>query len=323
MQGFGRFSLFPPVIKFLLIANVAMFILDFLFFGQISFGSSLVTDPSTGMAAQMKITLADYLALQPLGGSLSGVGFWPWQIFTYQFMHGDLWHIFFNLFALWMFGTELEQKWGSRKFLVFYLLCGIGAGLLQMFIADRGTVGASGSIFGILLAFGLSFPNRPIFMFPFFIPIPAKFFIVIFGAIQLLLGFSDTSGGVAYFAHIAGAITGFLLLKFGDSMGIYSFFDKFFPQGVLDGSGDATSYSSDFGGGKKEWRIFRADPPHMKIRLEDSYEPPRQSGRTYNIDGEQITQDKIDSILDKISASGYQNLTEKEKYILNELSKKI
>ncbi|MFN3306546.1 MAG: rhomboid family intramembrane serine protease, partial [Candidatus Kapaibacteriota bacterium] len=139
--------------------------------------------------------------------------------------------MFFNLFALWMFGVELETIWGSRKFLTFYILSGVGAGLFQLFIAPLfseplPTIGASGAVFGVLAAFGFTFPNRPVFMFPIFIPIPAKFFVIFYAGLAFLLGVTGSAGNVAHIAHLGGAFTGFILFKFGDQLGIYRLINR-------------------------------------------------------------------------------------------------
>lgn len=311
MRGFGRFSFFPPVLKALLIINIGVFILQWIFLELYTINGNSLND-----------YFMHYFALHPIGDeSFLGLGnFYPWQLLTYQFMHSNLWHIGLNMFVLWMFGSELENLWGSRKFLIYYLLAGIGAGLVQLFISPiftstGPTIGASGSVYGILLAFGLTFPDRPIFLFPFFIPIPAKFFVLIFAGIELLLGFSG-SDGVAHFAHLGGAATGFLLLKFGEKIGLYSFFDKI------------------LGKKKDDWQSEQSQPPEeepasvfrvswQKPKSQYQEKPKREDPRSLNIDGEEITQAKIDEILDKISESGYQSLSEREKKILFELSQKL
>jgi membrane associated rhomboid family serine protease len=150
--------------------------------------------------------------------------FRPWQLVTYMFMHGGWEHIVFNMFALWMFGRTLEYDLGSRRFLLYYMVCGIGAGLIQLLVGwlaatplDVPTVGASGAIYGILLAFGMLHPNERIVLIylPFW-PIKAKWFVVIFGALELLLGIGSFSGAladnVAHFAHLGGMLWGFGLL---------------------------------------------------------------------------------------------------------------
>lgn len=303
--GFNRMSMLPPVIKGIIIINVIVFISQFLFLDNYTIG---------------KVPLESFLALQPFEGGIQG-HFYIWQLITYQFLHGGLMHIFFNLFALWMFGVELETSWGSRKFLVYYLLCGVGAGIAQLmvpyFISDYplvATIGASGAIYGVLLAFGLTFPNRPIFMFPIFIPIPAKIFVILFAGFQFFMGFTS-SDGVAHFAHLGGAATGFILFKFGDALGVYKLGNLFSKSRKHEN----TYYSSD---------TYQQNPNIYNINWQNPSYSAQPSKKSSNINGfyvagEEITQKKIDEILDKISASGYQNLSEKEKEILFELSQKL
>ena len=128
-----------------------------------------------------------------------------------MFMHADLTHIFFNMFALWMFGTTLENFWGTKRFLVYYLLCGIGAGLISMFIPQTHTVGASAAVYGLLLAFGMTFPNEYIYLY-FLMPIKAKWFVTGYALIELFEGVFFTYDGIAHFAHLAGMLIGLLLI---------------------------------------------------------------------------------------------------------------
>ena len=145
--------------------------------------------------------------------------FMPWQLLTYGFMHGNMTHIFFNMFGLWMFGRDLENLWGSQRFLLYFLVCVVGAGIVQLIVAAyQGglypTVGASGGVFGILLAYGLTFPNR--IVVPLFPPIPMRAitFVFIFGLLELYFGVSGTAPGVANFAHLGGMLFGFVLLRY-------------------------------------------------------------------------------------------------------------
>lgn len=208
IQGF---SFLPPVVKNLLILNVLFYLADI----------SLAT---------RGIDLSRWLGLH----YFTAEQFYPFQFLTYMFMHGNFSHLFFNMFALWMFGYALENYWGSRRFLVYYLVTGIGAGLIQSgvqawelvpimqkydpvsvqhYIDNIVTVGASGAVFGILLAFGMCFPNVPIYLY-FFIPIRAKWFVIIYGLIELFAGIGGTADGVAHFAHLGGMIFGFLLILY-------------------------------------------------------------------------------------------------------------
>lgn len=208
IQGF---SFLPPAVKHLLILNVLFFLAD-------------VTLGTRG------IDLSRWLGLH----YFTAQDFHFWQFVTYMFMHGNFSHLFFNMFALWMFGYALENYWGSRRFLVYYFVTGIGAGLIQSgvqawelvpllqkygpvmvseYVNSIVTVGASGAIFGILLAFGMCFPNVPIYLY-FFIPIRAKWFVIIYGLIELFAGIGGTADGVAHFAHLGGMIFGFLLILY-------------------------------------------------------------------------------------------------------------
>lgn len=153
-----------------------------------------------------------------------------WQPVTYMFMHGDLSHLFFNMFALWMFGRGLEQELGTKRFLIYYLVCGIGAGLVQLGMAQidlmrlpetslayqqylwTPTVGASGAVFGLLLAFGMLHPNATIMLLIPPIPMKAKWFVIIYGLLELFFGVSGRMDSVAHFAHIGGMFWGWLLL---------------------------------------------------------------------------------------------------------------
>jgi rhomboid family protein len=145
-----------------------------------------------------------------------------WQIVTYMFLHGSIGHVLFNMLALWMFGTDLERLWGTRAFLRYYGIVGAAAGVSTILFssvipfAARAfyitTIGASGAIYGLLLAYGLLFPNRPILMY-FVFPIPAKYFVMIIGAIALLMSVNDSGGVIAHITHLGGLIAGYLLLR--------------------------------------------------------------------------------------------------------------
>jgi len=139
-----------------------------------------------------------------------------WQLLTYIFLHGDFFHILFNLFSLWMFGGELENYWGSKKFLFYFLYCGIGAGICTVVFTPNEfipVIGASGAIYGILLAFAWLFPNRPILIY-FLFPIPAKYMVIIFGLIELYSSRSGAGGGIAHLTHLGGFVFGFFYLVY-------------------------------------------------------------------------------------------------------------
>ncbi len=220
----GGFSVLPIVVKNLLIINVLFFI------------ATIACD------VVLRIDLADYLGLHYIGAS----DFHPFQLVTYMFMHGNFAHLFFNMFALWMFGNTLENIWGPNRFLLFYFICGIGAGLIQELVqyiqyattlqgyenvriaANQiipmseylnllTTVGASGAVYGILLAFGMMFPNSTLYIY-FAIPIKAKWFVLIYGIIELFSGFTSVDN-VAHFAHLGGMLFGLILILYWKKKG--------------------------------------------------------------------------------------------------------
>jgi membrane associated rhomboid family serine protease len=171
-------------------------------------------------------SLFSWFALWPVGSpEIMQVGnqvlkvptFWPWQLISYGFLHGSLTHIFFNMFALYLFGLPLEAGWGRSRFALYYLVCLVGAGLVQLVVASTSaeiypTVGASGAVFGLLLAYGLRFPNNVIVLLIPPIPIKAKYFVILYGAAELLFGVTGMMPGVAHFAHLGGMLFGLVLL---------------------------------------------------------------------------------------------------------------
>lgn len=210
------FRVLPTVVKNLLIINVLMFLATF-------------------TLRKFNIDLNDILGLHFFKAS----GFRLYQIVTYMFMHGNFEHLFFNMFALWMFGANMENIWGSKRFLIFYMVCGLGAGLCQEgvqyiqyatqlagyesvnlggnmvvsmseYLNMMTTVGASGAIYGLLLAFGMMFPNSMIYLY-FFVPIRAKWFVIGYAVVELISGFVG-GGNVAHFAHLGGMLFGLILI---------------------------------------------------------------------------------------------------------------
>jgi membrane associated rhomboid family serine protease len=152
--------------------------------------------------------LTNRMALYPYNSGL----FEPYQLVTHMFAHGGYMHILFNMYALWMFGSALERIWGPKKFLIFYLVCGLAAGLTQMFVADGAAIGASGAIMGLLAGFAYTFPNTEFFILFIPFPIKAKYLAAIYAAIDLFSGFSGSSDHVAHFAHLGGLAMGFILV---------------------------------------------------------------------------------------------------------------
>jgi len=231
----GFFSL-PPVVKNILIINVILFLATFIL-------------QRTG------IDLNEYLAVY----SVKSPNFKPYQLITHMFMHGGFAHVFFNMFALWMFGRVLEEVWGPKRFFIYYFVTGLGAAFLHLLVnyieiqsliakmdatavntvlsqgadvlqegknyadtlmgklnlmINTPTVGASGAVFGLLLAFGFMFPNAIIYIY-FAFPLKAKYFVMIYGAFELYLGFANRAGdNIAHFAHLGGMIFGFILIKY-------------------------------------------------------------------------------------------------------------
>ncbi len=156
-------------------------------------------------------------ALWPVGSPRPE--FHVWQLLSYGFLHGNLNHIFFNMFGLWMFGRDLERTMGAKRFLIYYLTCIIGAGIVQVIVAGTQggiypTIGASGGVFGILLAFAMAFPNRVIVLLFPPIPMKAKYFVLLYGLLELYLGLSGRAPGIANFAHLGGMLFGFLLIQY-------------------------------------------------------------------------------------------------------------
>ena len=194
-------STIPNVIFALLVINGLVFVLQRMTFL-----------PQIGIDRLML-----WFGLWPAGPENSPFG--VWQLLTYGFLHGNLPHIFFNMFALWMFGRDLENMMGTRRFLTYYLTCVVGAGIVQLVVAQMQggiypTVGASGGVFGILLAYGMAFPNRMVMLIFPPIPMRAKYFVILFGLFELYLGFSGRQPGVANFAHLGGMLFGFLLIQY-------------------------------------------------------------------------------------------------------------
>ncbi|MEL7297159.1 MAG: rhomboid family intramembrane serine protease [Pseudomonadota bacterium] len=187
---------FPPVVFFLLMTNFAMFV--------------------AGPALGLERLFAQYLPLYALGSPW----FQVWQPVSYAFLHADAYHLGFNMFALWMFGRTIEEVWGSQRFAWFYLVCIVGAAAVQLavayFSADlySRTIGASGGVFGILLAFGMTFPNQRIMLLFPPIPMKAKYFVIGYGALELYLGLTRVNSSIAHFAHLGGMVFGLILILY-------------------------------------------------------------------------------------------------------------
>ena len=184
------FRILPPVVKNLLIVNAICYLAYFVLYhrGIVNLNSILgVYSRETGM-------------------------FQIWQPFTYMFMHGNFEHLFLNMFSLWMFGNTLENIWGSKRFLFYYLICGIGAGIISWLIPGvHVSVGASGAIYALLLAFGMMFPNEYIYLY-FLVPIKTKWFIIGMVVLELFEGVFRSYDGIAHFAHLGGMLIGLIII---------------------------------------------------------------------------------------------------------------
>ena len=228
-----------------------------------------------------------------------------YQFITYQFLHGSFQHLFFNMFALWMFGCVIERVWGPKKFLFYYLVCGIGAGLsqelVQMLMSSYSlTIGASGAVYGILLAFGMTFPNERIFIFPLPVPIKAKWFVCIYAGIELFSALGSAGDGVAHMAHLGGMLFGFLLIRYWQKHPGSDF--------------DLNSGRLFFDGLKRNFEQRRG-PQQPRQRTGG-----KQADMDYNARKRQ-SQEEVDRILDKIRKSGYDSLTKDEKQRLFDASR--
>lgn len=299
----------PPVTKNLLIINVLFFLGRY-------------------VAMLYGIDLDDVLGLHFVLAS----HFHLYQVFTYMFMHASWAHIFFNMFAVWMFGVAIENAMGSRRYLLYYLTCGLGAAMTQevvqfvqyaynglgAYVMAMGdylnlwtTVGASGAVYGILLAFGMTFPDNRIFIFPLPVPIKAKYFVAGYAVIELLSGFGSSNDGVAHFAHLGGMLFGLLLLLYWRNGGGRSNNNsRWYDQGGHYDRGQGSGMSQWFGKFKK-----RMQRPKMHVTRGGKF------GQDMDYrEAERKDEEEMDRILDKIRKSGYQALSDEEKRKLFDIS---
>jgi membrane associated rhomboid family serine protease len=251
-----------PAVKNIIFANAIIFFIKFLNINLYSYLTSNLALHAYDVIYQFKI----------------------WQLVTYMFLHGDFWHIFFNMFIFWMFGAELEREWGSKEFLKYYFICGIGAGLVNILLTSKdpgyvGTVGASGAIYGTMVAYALYYPDRMVFIY-FLIPVKVKYFVGFMAVLSFLSTMNAQSDGIAHAAHLGGIVVGYVYLKFGR---IGNRLKKFLksPKGK-------TKFTYRQGGDDAKLEYYRQ---------------------------------KINELLDKINKVGYLNLTAEEKELLEEGSK--
>jgi membrane associated rhomboid family serine protease len=260
----GRFT--PPSltirggVKILLIINTIVFILTELSGQKSSLFISFGLVPSM-VWSQLKI----------------------WQLFTYLFIHGGFFHIFFNMFVLWMFGKDLEQEWGKKDFLVFYFICGTGAGLITTLLGLNSfipIVGASGAIYGLLVAYGFTYPNRLVYLYGLF-PLKVKHMVMGLGVIAFFASLSASQSNVSHITHLSGMIIGLILIRFN-----------------LRWSG------------VKIW--------YCRYRLNNLKRKTSEKNEK-----EKVMKQKVDEILDKLNSSGWKSLTEQEERYLKHASNKL
>jgi membrane associated rhomboid family serine protease len=223
-----------------------------------------------------------------------------WQFVTYMFLHGDILHLAFNMLALWMFGGEVESVWGSRRFLFYFFLTGIGGGVLSFLSTPTSatvTIGASGAIFGLLLAYGLMFPNRTVLVF-FLFPMRAKYFVLLFAGLELLASWNHTGDGIAHFAHLGGMVVGYFYLRYQNRWeNFYIYLNSRRPRS----------------------RKKLAVQAGQTIDAIGTITAPGTGEVSDDIEIIDL-KDRVDGILDKISSQGIDSLTEAEKKILEKAS---
>ena len=249
-----------------------------------------------------------------------------YQFITYMFLHGGFTHILFNMFALWMFGSVIERVWGPKKFLFYYIVCGVGAGFIQelvqyanysmeglaayQYVSAGGvqmtidayinmwtTIGASGAVYGILLAFGMIFPNERLFIIPFPFPIKAKWLILGYIAIELFSAMSGPGDGIAHMAHLGGMLFGFLLIRYWQKHP-----DSSQRYGRSRGQAFFDQMLNRYAEHQKQKTHMRAEQTNSRRETDEEYNARQRKN-----------QEEVDAILDKIRKSGYDSLTKEEK----------
>jgi membrane associated rhomboid family serine protease len=303
------FSMFPPGIKFLLGSNIAVYLLELLF-GDLHFSGG----------ATLRDAIVENFALWPLNSG----HFLPWQLFTYMFLHEGFMHIFFNMLMLFWVGVQVEQAWGTKRFLIYYFVCGLGGATAHLLLsgffgmASGPMLGASGAIFGVLVAFGVMFPDMRLIFFPIFIPIRAKFVVPILIAFEVYSTYNASDGdNVAHLAHLGGAVTGMIYLLIMSGGKILASRRGRVQSQWTNGSAKVPGNGSFFG--RKPGGVVDAD-----YRDVDNHGGTIADTKIQDVkQAKVITQEEIDRILDKIAATGYQNLTETERDILFEASRRM
>ncbi len=260
------FRALPPAIKGLILATVAGFFLSKLAGPRV--------DDLFGLVPQS--TVFDR---------------WLWQPFTYLFLHGDIWHLLFNLFALWMFGMPVEAQWGPAEFLKYYFVCGVSGALLTCALTPHSTIpviGASASVYGMLVAFAMLYPDAVVYLY-FLIPVKAAHMAILFGALEFFAGAANSTPGIARFAHLGGMIAGYIYIRWWFAWKVNA---KSFAKGLFE---------RDEPPPRPEPAARRAPPPPQAR--------PRPGGM-----------DEVDRILDKILSDGLESLTDDEREIMRRYS---
>lgn len=263
-HGPMNFQAMSPVIKGLIITNLIVFVLQHLVGGQ-------------------------FISLFGLVPYRVTHNFWLWQPFTYLFLHAGILHLLFNLFALWMFGMPIESQWGGREFLKYVIICGVGAGLVSVAVNPSSPypiIGASGAVYGLLVAFAMLFPEAVVYLY-FFFPIKAKHMAILFCTLEFFASMGSGGGAVARFAHLGGALIGFLYIRYWNWASLYirAFFREILSRG----------------GGKRKRRV--AEATRETTGLVDEVA-------------------EVDRILDKISSYGESALSESERDFLQAQARK-
>jgi len=259
--GFGLGGQLTPAVKNILFANGIIFLMS-------------VLNRQLGYFISTTFALHAYDVLYQ---------FKIWQLVTYMFLHGGFWHIFFNMFVFWMFGTELEMEWGTKQFVKYYFICGIGAGIINILLTSSdpsypGTIGASGAIYGVMVAYAVRYPNRLVYIY-FLFPVKVKYLVGFLALISFFSTWNAQSDGIAHAAHLGGMLVGYVYLKY---------WDHFYK---------------------------------IKAKFQHTAKSTHRKSSSGSDEKVEYYRKKIDELLDKINRVGYLNLTDEEKELLEEGSK--
>lgn len=270
-SGFSFSYRLTPWVKRLIIANVVVFLLV----------SVLV---ASGVSFNLFVT---YLGFDDAKALTQ-----PWTIITYMFLHGGILHVLFNMLFLFFFGPPLEERWGGKEFVKYYAICGVGAALVNLVFSEGVIIGASGAVYGVMLAYALNWPNSLIWIYAIF-PIKAKYLVLILGGVSFYSAFLGASDGIAHFAHLGGLVVGFVYLKKGWEVRAH-----------FDGLRKRLR--------RRKFTIVRGGPGADSV----------SRGRSKEAAEEAKMHDVVDLILDKIRAEGIESLTPEERRFLDEFSRR-